>query len=311
MRSTFQTAVMVGLAALSVVFAGSRRAQELEAQSAPGGLFKPQESESIAGFEVKPEYLREEFDDPTRGFVSRSYHYIVQSPEGDVIGHLRVVIEPVATGKRNLVALKKSYDFAGEAALTLTVEAESYDPRDMRIKFAGGLGEEDEATPEPPAPMDGGAGAPDDSQLDDGKGEQTAHYYYDTVSVSIRRPGATTLFSFRRPLPSYDLEELLLLLTVLDTKLLPARSVWYLTAPFERATYAVLVERVGSDVIYGADAERHLATRLRLTSELSCEDYFIESLPPHRVVKFTAGDLTFTLWEDTSEGGASALGGAV
>jgi len=300
MRILLQTVAFISILGLSMVFAPWAQPEETKRDADPGGLLTPDDLQSIPGFQVEPQYLREDFADSTRGFAFREYKYIVQDLDGNIIGHMSVSIKPVPTKERNLVVLKKSYDFAGQAALTLRVDADTFDPKEMEISFAGGLRPEDETAPALPsdrcgASVEGGA------EIYSERGEETVHYYYDTVTVSIRRPQATTLFTFRRPLPSYDMEELFLLLNVLDVERIPPRSVWYLTAPFERATYAVLVERKGGEVIYGADAERHLAVRLRLTSEAFSEDYFVESLPPHRVVKFTAGDLAFTLWEDASE----------
>lgn len=310
MRSILRTIILAAAVGLGLVFSTTGRPQESESDAAPGGLARPDESQPIEGFRVKTEHLHDEFADPTQGFTPRRYRYIVQDPNGNVIGHMQVSIEPAAAGERYLIMLKKSYDFAGEAVLTLTAEAETLDPQEVEIKFAGGLSSTNETAPVLTSPPDEDASA-DDAGLDSNRGEEIVHYYYDTVSVSIRRPGATTLFTFRRLLPSYDLEELFLLMNVLDVRAIPAHSIWYLTAPFERATYAVLVERQGDEVVYGADAEKHLAIRLRLTSQPFCEDYFVESLPPHRLVKFTAGDLTFTLWEDTSERATPVPGGAM
>ena len=299
-------AAFVMLATLS--FAAAVRTQEPEAPTTPGGLFGTDRSENLEAFRVHREYLHEEFADPTRGFAPRKYKYMVQDATGSVIGHMVVSITSQATAQRNLVVLSKRYDFA-DALLKLTVAADTFDPVTVEVTFAGGLEGAGSSAPAESTPAVNEETPSSPGDLSNERGRQQATYYFDTVSVSIERPGATTLFTFRRPLPGYDIEELFLLMNVMEMKAIPERSIWFLTASFERATHAVLVERQGKETIYGADAERHLAVRLRLTSDIFSEDYFVESLSPHRVVRFTAGDLTFTLWEEMSEEATPVAGG--
>ena len=97
---------------------------------------------------------------------------------------------------------------------------------------------------------------------------------------------------------AYDLEELYLLFSQLTVKRFPRLSVLFVTAPVRYRNYAVLIRRQGRESIYAADAEKHICEHLLLEFSDSTQEFFIETLPPHRVVKFTSGQFTYTLIED-------------
>lgn len=126
----------------------------------------------------------------------------------------------------------------------------------------------------------------------------TAEYFYDMVAVRQDAGDTGTFSSFRRPMKSLDFDELYLLVSKLDTVKLPAKSVVLVTAPFQHRNHAALLENLGSETVFAADAEQHACAHLRLTFMDFEEDYYVERREPNRVIKFTVGGLTFTLHED-------------
>lgn len=253
----------------------------------PGSLFSYPQQEGVQQLEFGPRLMHREYTDPSAGFAERRFKYIVQDEKGAVRGWMECSFEPVLEEQVPRIRLRKKYSFPLQARSTLIADALTLDP--LRLNLV--LFDTEEWPP------------PEDKQPFE---SYEVSYYFDTVTVQVVGGDAGAMFSLRRPLPSYDLDEVLLLLSVARVEDFPEKSALMLAAPLQRRNHAVLAEKVGRTSIYAADAERHVCLRLRLSFYDSVEEYFVETLPPYRVVKFTTGKLTFTLQEDLTQYGSDS-----
>jgi len=276
--SRLRTLVLVLVTAL---YATAAAAQQVE-EPFPGSLFNFPSQDALQQLELGLHLMHPEYIKPSAGFAARKYTYIIQDDKGAVQGWLQSSFEPLTDRERPLIRLRKKYSYPLTAESTLIVDWLTLDPvtLDLRLYDAG-----DSVPPENAEPSE----------------SYEVSYYYDTATVQLKGSEVGAVYSLRRPLPSYDLDELLLLLSVTRVEDLPEKSALLLTAPLQNRNHAVLVEKLGRVAIYAADAERHVCLRLRLSFYDSVEEYFVETLPPHRVIKFTTGKLTFTLQDDLTE----------
>jgi len=265
----------------------------------PGSLFGAlQQTSGLTTIEVNEKILREEYKHPAIGFAPKKLRYIVQDKTGAVIGQLLVSIEPLVENGRYIISLKKSYEFEPKIVLEHTLKADDFSPMRTNVLLPELSSEEG---------ADEGVGL----GIDEGKtGEDrssstqtlsSATYYYDTVTVRKRDLGSETFFSFRRLLPSYDINALDFIIHALDLKAIPPKSILILVSPFDGATHIALLEKVEKQVVYSAEARKCVTDLIRISSELFTEEYYVEAVPPHLVIKFTAGEFKFTLYEEETE----------
>lgn len=267
--------------ALAVVSAMPAAAQQAD-EPFPGSLFSDPQQEGVQQLEFGPRLMHSEYADPSVEFAARRFKYIVQDENGAVRGWMECSFEPLLEEQGSRIRLHKEYSFPLPARSTLIADRLTLDPLRLNLELY--------ETGEWPPPEDA---KPYESY--------EVSYYFDTASVQVIGGDAGAMFSLRRPLPSYDLDEVLLLLSLARVEDFPDQAALMLSAPLQRRNHAVLVEKVGRTAIYAADAERHVCLHLRLNFYDSVEEYFVETLPPHRVVKFTTGNLTFTLQEDLTQ----------
>jgi len=242
----------------------------------PGSLLGGPREEPIQQLELQPGLLHTEYSSAAQAFAPRRLIYIVQSPDGEVLGKHGISFTGLVVDGKPTILLEREYAFPFAGRSRLAVHWENLLPLEYQLELlsaAGASGAEPQET-------------------------WAVQYYYDLVAVSIKGGNYETFYSFRHPLKAYDLDELYLLFSMLAVGRLPARSVVFVTAPFKHRNYAVLLERLEREAIYAADAERHVCVHLRLTFSDFTEEFYVEALPPHRVVKFTAGELVFTLLQD-------------
>ncbi len=306
------TVLITALPVRAVRGQGERVGQDVDPGARIVEILK--ENKGIELFKVSAKYLREDFKYPAIGFEPLIARYIVQDETKQVVGKLTLTVEPFIEGGKNLMRITKTYDFAPLLDVTLLVDAEDFTP------LRSTLGSSSEAST-------GGRDAEEEFGRLSGKGDKSgeggsdvrtsprefsreAYYYYDMVTLKMVDQGAESVFSFRRLLPGYDIDAVPAMLFAFAVQELPARAVWYLTSPYEGRTYITLVERLGTRVVYGADAEKHTCEVIKLTSELFSEEYYVERTAPYQVVKFTAGEFTFTLSGQESLEPSIPIGGA-
>ena len=245
----------------------------------PGSLSEIAASDDVQMLEVEPSLFHEEYADMAAGFVPRRLVYIVQDAEGVVHGRLLVSMSVTDVAGELSRELVKEYEYPFIGRSRIVVDGLSLAPSECRLTIYDLQS----------GPIPDGVQPAETWQ---------AEYYYDLVAVAVESKDVGTFYSFRHPLKAYDLEELYLLFSQLAVEQFPRLGVLLVTAPFRYRNYAVLIRRLGRKSIYGADAEKHICEHLLLEFSDSTQEFFVETLPPHRVVKFTSGQFTYTLIED-------------
>jgi len=247
----------------------------------PGSLCEMADSDDVQMLELEPSLFHAEYADMTAGFVPRRLVYIMQDTEGVVRGRLKLSMSVAAAEGELHRELVKEYEYPFVGSSRVVVESLSLSPVECSLTLYD---------------LQSGP-IPDGTQPAE---TWSANYYYDLVAVNVESKDVGTFYSFRHPMKAYDLEELYLLFSQLAVERFPRLSVLFVTAPFRYRNYAVLIRRLGRESIYAADAEKHICERLRLEFSDSTQEFYVETLPPHRVVKFTAGQITYTLIEDNT-----------
>ena len=273
-------AVVGAIALVALAHPGVKSRAQDSAQ--PGSLSGVAGSDDVQMLELEPSLMRPEYADLVAGFTPRSLVYIIQGPDGAVRGRMTLSMSTTVANGEVRRELVKECDFPFVGRWRLVVKASSLSPVECSLELYNLVSK----------PI------PNDAQPVE---TWSAKYYYDLVSVAIESEDVGTFFSFRHPMKAYDLEELYLIFSQMEVEQLPHRSVLFVTAPFRYRNYAVLVERLGRESMYAADAEKHVCEHLCLTFSDSVQEFFVETLPPHRIVKFTLGELTYTLLEDNTE----------
>ncbi len=252
-----------------------------------------------------PEYLSLEFGNPAVGFNPIRLKYIIQDKTGAVIGNLEVKMETDFENDRLVAKVVKRYNLGSVTEVTIVVKADDFSPLRAMLKRAETPSEDERNKAEGLS----GVNLDNSANNEELKPICSAYYYYDLVTVDTLESEAQSFFAFRRFLPSYDIDEILLILTAVEISDFPKKTLWFLTSPFGGANHITLVERIGKRVVYGADAERHTCEVLKFSSQSFSDEYCVRSISPQRVIKFTAGDLTFTLWEDEENPPDIIIGG--
>ena len=247
----------------------------------PGSLCEMADSGDVQMLELEPSLFHAEYADMVAGFVPRRLVYIMQDTEGVVRGRLKLSMSVAAAEGELHRELVKEYEYPFVGSSRVVVESLSLSPVECSLTLYD---------------LQSGP-IPDGTQPAE---TWSANYYYDLVAVNVESKDVGTFYSFRHPMKAYDLEELYLLFSQLAVERFPRLSVLFVTAPFRYRNYAVLIRRLGRESIYAADAEKHICERLRLEFSDSTQEFYVETLPPHRVVKFTAGQITYTLIEDNT-----------
>ena len=271
-------ALSVWLITALVLCGVGARAQD-DAQ--PGSLSDIAASDDVVMLELEPSLFHEEYADMAAGFAPRRLVYIVQDTEGVVHGRLKVSMSVTDVQGELRRELVKEYEHPFVGRSWLVTDGLSLAPAERRLTLYN---------------LQSGP-IPEDAQPAE---TWSAEYYYDLVAVAVESKDVGTFYSFRHPMQAYDLEELYLLFSQLAVERFPRLGVLLVTAPFRYRNYAVLVRRLGRESIYAADAEKHICEHLLLEFSDSTQEFFVETLPPHRVVKFTSGQFTYTLIEDNT-----------
>lgn len=266
---------------------------------------------SLEIFRAKKELLRENFQSLAVGFTPMKLVYLIQENDGTVAGKLIFEVRLATEEGFGKLKIAKRYEMSPPIEIIVFFNADDFSPIRASLTYleeekkvdadliSEDKPEEDNQETEVRT-EDKTQTKPKASRGQSPKHALEAYYYYDTVTVRSIGEDAESVYTFRRPLPSFDVDALSFILGAVAVEELPKKTLWFITSPFESGTHICLAERVGKKVIYAADAEKHITEQLHFTSQNFNADYFVETTPPFRVVKFTLGNYTFTLWEDES-----------
>jgi len=203
--------------------------------------------------------------------------YVVQDAAGEVIGYEAVRIE-LSSDERlgDFIRLTRRSEYPPFTEVELWMYADSLQPRSLvRERWA--------------------ESAPDVSSL----AEETLEvdYLFDRVTVRHESGGVATTRQFRQLPNSFDQEQLVLLLRLLQCD----HDDW----PFEAAVTNPL--RAGQvPLVIGKPEREYLMSAQpesckcwRLTMQLGDREltWWVERLPPYRLVKYVDGDTSYTLFQ--------------
>ena len=276
MKYTFANAVVVAAALAAMGLAAHVAFPQ---QPEEGSLLSTLPAGGAKLLLLNSETLLSQYSDLASGYDRKKLVYIVQDDNKAIRGKSEFSFGFVMENGVARTELLKTYEYPFAGRSRLAVDAEDLLPAKYTLEIFEHV--EDMATVTA-KPME----------------TWTAEYYYDMVAVRQDAGDTGTFSSFRRPMKSLDFDELYLLVSKLDTAKLPPKSAVLVTAPFQHRNHAALLENLGSETVFAADAEQHACAHLRLTFIDFEEDYWVERREPNRVIKFTVGGLTFTLQED-------------
>ena len=136
----------------------------------------------------------------------------------------------------------------------------------------------------------------------------TADYYYD--QIFIRDEGEKVFYHNNAPNPpqSFDLDQLVWILRTADLEKMSGWKLLSINVPTLEESYQVRVTREEDVEVKGADFKRYQCAHLVLdygfvtSEERVKEHYYLELLPPHRLIQYVSGNLLF-LYESEKQGG--------
>jgi hypothetical protein len=219
--------------------------------------------------------------------------YIVQDETGRIVGYetVAVVLESsMVLG--DFIHLSRRWEGNRDADVNLWLFADTFKPRRKTTR------EQDESrtgsTGSPPAQPD----ANDVQELYSGMDEVTVDYFFDRITVTHQSGDVSAMHTMRQLPFSYDIDSLPLLARLLKF----ARGDWPFEAaisnPERESNLAVAIGApVRVDGVYSAEGVAYKCYELRLVIAGEEYQYWVERLPPHRLVKFTDAAYTYTLLE--------------
>jgi hypothetical protein len=228
---------------------------------------------------VQPYNVLEWLTEPLYCDLSR---YIVQDKSGQVVGYLTVMLEHSTDPLLGeSITMTQQRDFGEAATVTVSMLAGTMQPRRKLV------------TPQA-VPPGGGTDI-----IDPADTSIIVDYLFDRVEIT-HNSGEVTVYHEMRQLPlSFDLDQLPLLVRALDYK----RTDW----PFEAGlTDPAKLERIPLQIgkpVYADQLSAEPATvgcwefELRLGPET--QHWWVQRLPPHKLIKFSLGELTYTLFQYT------------
>jgi hypothetical protein len=272
LRNAVMFAVLIAAIGLAAHSAFSQQPEE-------GSLLSSPHTGGAKLLPISSETMLSQYSDLASGYERRRLAYIVQDENKVIKGKSEFSFGFIMENGVARTELLKTYEYPFPGRSRLVVDAENLLPVKYTLEFFEHVEDMSTETAKPAETW-------------------TAEYYYDMVAVRQDAGDTGTFTSFRRPMKSLDFDELYLLMSRLDTTKLPEKSAVLVTAPFQHRNHAALLENLGGEMVFAADAEQHACTHLRLTFIDFVEDYYVERREPNRVIKFNVGGLMFTLQED-------------
>lgn len=217
--------------------------------------------------------------------------YIVQDETGSIVGHETVAVMLESNEVLgDFIHLSRRWEGNRNAEVDLWLFADTFKPRRK-------------TTRDQVESRTGSTGAPtvqSDTngvqELYSGMGEVTVDYFFDRVTV-IHQSGDVSAMHTMRQLPfSYDIDSL----PLLTRQLKFTHGEWPFEAaiinPERESNLAVAIDApVRVSGVYSAEGVAYKCYELKLTMAGDEYKYWVERLPPHRLVKFTDGAYTYTL----------------
>jgi len=226
------------------------------------------------------DWLREEV------YCGSSY-YMVQDASGNVVGQSSLAIsaesDPVLG---DFIRLRCHRNIDQPVQLELCVFAGTFKPRfkEVQTELANR-----------PAPVDPDAEG-EVPELYDNYQRLSVDYLFDRMTVVHRVAGITSRRQIRQLPFSYDIDELPLLARQLRFREVEWPFEAVLCDPqHEEQLPMSIAEPVWVENVVSGDAERYDCYEFTIRLGNDTHTYLVERLPPHRLVRFTDGELTYTL----------------
>jgi len=224
------------------------------------------------------------------GDVSR---YMVQDGDGAIVGYETIAVElesnPVLG---DFIHLSRRREGTAAAIIDLWLFAETFKPRKKTTRRPLA----DQTTPGDTAPAAADAGNVYELYAD--MSEVAVDYFFDRVTITHQTGGVSAIHTMRQLPFSYDVDSLPLLARQLKF----THGEWPFEAaisnPERETNLAVAIDKpVRVNGIFSAEGAAYKCYELTLHLAGDGDTYWVERLPPHRLVKFTDGVYTFTLLE--------------
>ena len=211
--------------------------------------------------------------------------YVVQDGTGNVIGHLTLVVSQVDGGPAGaLVQLTALHDYRQPYETRTWLKPRTLEPvAFMRFNNPAGR-----AT--------GGNNVPENGVVAiDAAPHFRADYLYDRASVELNSGGFITRGRFRLLPYAFDVSSLGLLVRQLDFR----HPNWPFVAtscdPQLQQTRQLVVEKPRRVTTMSIEPATYNCFELSVQVDTARDRWWVERVPPHRLVKFTGGGLTYTL----------------
>lgn len=229
-----------------------------------------------------------EFYDPLESVlpvaVSDLSRYIVQDSVGVVLGHLEIGVKLEPGG--GLFRLEIMNELSPPTQITVIARADDLDALSterklLRLGLAG------------PAAQPGEPG-PDMSPLQEPP-RTSAEYNYDRIVVKLEQGGVVSQARLRELPFSFDRDLLPLLIRRIDYQNIAWPFEAVATDTARLASLPLALDKPERVEVLSAEPESYYCfkSELRVGAEVSV--WWVEQVPPHRLVKFTMDGLTYTL----------------
>ncbi|MBN2082727.1 hypothetical protein JW859_11065 [bacterium] len=227
------------------------------------------------------DWLREEL------YCGSSY-YMVQDASGNVVGQASLAIsaesDPVLG---DFIRLRRHSNLDQPTQMELCVFAVTFKPRfkEVQTELADRA-----ALPADPAPEG------EVPELYDNIQRLNVDYLFDRMTVVHRVAGITSRRQIRQMPFSYDIDELPLLARQLRFREVEWPFEAVLCDPqHEEQLPMSIAEPVWIENVVSGDAERYDCYEFTIRIGNDTQTYLVERLPPHRLVRYTDGEYTYTL----------------
>jgi hypothetical protein len=228
-----------------------------------------------------------EFYDPLKSVlpvtVSDLSRYIIQDDSGQVLGHLEISLElERSSGLFQLELLNELPPATGIRVIGRSANLDVLSTEHRLLRFG---------RPVQPGADESAAGVSPLQQLP----RSIAEYSYDRIEVRVDRGGVVTHARLRELPFSFDRDVLPLLLRQVDYQNIAWPFEAVATDTSQLKSLPMALDKPQRVTVMSAEPRSYYCFESGLRVGADTSTWWVEQVPPHRLVKFRLGDLTYTL----------------